>query len=125
RSSPGDSPHVAWRNVAFRAYADHMDSDEFRFGLERLLALATARPTAVLCAEAVPWRCHRQLLADALVARGVVVLHATGRGPTSKPGSPATTRWTRCCAASPARPAASTSSGSPTSRGASPRPTST
>ncbi len=83
RSSPGDSPHVAWRNVAFRAYADHMDSDEFRFGLERLLALATARPTTVLCAEAVPWRCHRQLLADALVARGVVVLHATGRGAAS------------------------------------------
>jgi uncharacterized protein (DUF488 family) len=70
-----DSPHVAWRLAAFRGYADHMDTEEFRAGLAALLALAAARPTAVLCAEAVPWRCHRQLVADALVARGVEVTH--------------------------------------------------
>lgn len=76
-----DSPHVAWRNDAFRAYADHMETDEFRGGLTRLLALAATRPTAILCAEAVPWRCHRQLIADALVARGLEVRHLLGRGP--------------------------------------------
>ena len=80
RSSRPDSPHVAWRTAGFRGYADHMESAEFRTGLERLLGLAAARPTAVLCAEAVPWRCHRQLIADALVARGLSVMHVTGPG---------------------------------------------
>jgi uncharacterized protein (DUF488 family) len=78
-----ESPLVAWRNAAFRAYADHMDTDEFRDGLAALLALAADHPTAVLCAEAVPWRCHPQLLADALVARGIEVRHAIG---TAAPG---------------------------------------
>jgi len=76
-----DSPHVAWRSAAFRAYADHMETDEFRTELAGLLALAAARPTAIMCAEAVPWRCHRQLVSDALVARGVDVRHVTGAGP--------------------------------------------
>jgi uncharacterized protein (DUF488 family) len=80
RSTRPDSPHVAWRTAGFRGYADHMESTEFRTGLERLLGLAAARPTAVLCAEAVPWRCHRQLIADALVARGLSVMHVTGPG---------------------------------------------
>jgi uncharacterized protein (DUF488 family) len=70
-----DSPHVAWRNAAFRGYADHMDTAEFADALEALLGLARRRPTAILCAEAVPWRCHRQLIADALVAREIDVLH--------------------------------------------------
>jgi uncharacterized protein (DUF488 family) len=83
RSPRPDSPHVAWREPAFRAYADHMESEEFRAGLDELLALARVRPTAVLCAEAVPWRCHRQLIADALVARGITVLHVTGPGTPS------------------------------------------
>jgi len=74
---PG-SPHVAWQNAAFRAYADHMETAEFQDGLGVLLALAAERPTAVLCAEAVPWRCHRQLIADALVARGIEVRHVLG-----------------------------------------------
>lgn len=78
RSGRPDSPHIAWRNAAFRAYADHMDTVEFRDGLAALLALARERPTAVLCAEAVPWRCHRQLIADALVARGIEVRHVLG-----------------------------------------------
>ena len=77
RAARPDSPHVAWRTAGFRGYADHMESAEFHTGLERLLALAAARPTTILCAEAVPWRCHRQLIADALVARDVTVLHVT------------------------------------------------
>lgn len=73
-----DSPHVGWRIEGFRGYADHMETAEFTAGLARLLALAATRPTAVLCAEAVPWRCHRRLLADALVARRVAVRHVLG-----------------------------------------------
>jgi uncharacterized protein (DUF488 family) len=74
-----ESPHVAWRNAAFRGYADHMDGAEFRQGLDALLVLAAGHRTALMCAEAVPWRCHRQLIADALVVRGVEVRHVTGR----------------------------------------------
>ena len=70
-----ESPNRAWRSASFRAYADHMASPEFRDGLERLLGLASERATAVMCAEAVPWRCHRQLIADAALARGWRVLH--------------------------------------------------
>lgn len=81
RQGRADSPHLAWRNDAFRAYADHMETDEFRSGLARLLTLAEARATVVLCAEAMPWRCHRQLVADALVARGLEVRHLLGSGP--------------------------------------------
>ena len=81
RRGRADSTHVAWRNDAFRAYADHMETDEFREGLARLLTLAETRATAILCAEAVPWRCHRQLVADALVARGFEVRHVLGPGP--------------------------------------------
>jgi uncharacterized protein (DUF488 family) len=80
RAAAPDSPHVAWREGAFRGYADHIETAEFRDGLTTLLDLAAARPTAILCAEAVPWRCHRQLIADALVARGVTVLHVLGSG---------------------------------------------
>ena len=79
RKSQADSPHVGWRVEGFRSYADHMESREFAGGLTRLLAIAAERPSAVMCAEAVPWRCHRQLLADALVIRGVEVRHVTGR----------------------------------------------
>jgi uncharacterized protein (DUF488 family) len=73
-----DSPNSAWRVRAFRGYADHMDSQGFRAALERLIAEAARRRTAILCAEAVPWRCHRRLIADALVARGVPVVHILG-----------------------------------------------
>jgi uncharacterized protein (DUF488 family) len=78
RSARPDSPHVAWRNTSFRGYADHMDGEEFAGGLVALLDLARERPTAIMCAESVPWRCHRQLIADALVARGVTVRHVLG-----------------------------------------------
>lgn len=79
-SSASDSPNRAWRNASFRAYADHMASPEFRAALGRVLAAAEERPTAVLCAEAVPWRCHRQLIADAAVAREWRVLHVLDGG---------------------------------------------
>ena len=71
------SPNTAWRNAAFRGYADHMVSDEFARGMAKLLALAVGKRTAILCAEAVWWRCHRSLIADELCARGVAVEHIT------------------------------------------------
>jgi uncharacterized protein (DUF488 family) len=77
-----DSPNGAWRNTSFRGYADHMQTPQFEEGLCQLRALAREGPVAVMCAEAVPWRCHRSLLADALHARGVVVEHIVGRGRT-------------------------------------------
>jgi len=75
-----DSPHVGWTNPSFRAYADHLETTEFATALAELLELASRRPTTILCAEAVPWRCHRQLIADALLARGVEVQHVVGHG---------------------------------------------
>jgi uncharacterized protein (DUF488 family) len=62
-----DSPNVAWRHEAFRAYADHMATPEFHAGLDALVDLASTTTTVVMCAESVWWRCHRRLLADALV----------------------------------------------------------
>ncbi len=69
-----ESPHTAWRADQFRGYADYMDTPEFASSLERVMALAGDRRTALLCAEALPWRCHRSLIADALIARGREVL---------------------------------------------------
>jgi uncharacterized protein (DUF488 family) len=76
---PG-SPNSGWRVGQFQGYADHMESREFRAGLARLLELAEGRRTAVMCAEAQWWRCHRRLLSDVLVARGVSVTHVSARG---------------------------------------------
>jgi len=70
------SPDQAWRSASFRGYADYMLTPEFEEGLAELLALP--RPVAMMCAEAVPWRCHRSLVADALLARGTVVFHIVG-----------------------------------------------
>jgi uncharacterized protein (DUF488 family) len=68
-----DSTNTAWRHPSFRGYADYMQTSAFRTALGELLALAANERLAIMCAEAVPWRCHRQLVADALVARGVEV----------------------------------------------------
>jgi uncharacterized protein (DUF488 family) len=76
----GSLENAGWRNASFRGYADHMQTPEFEEGLCQLRSLARDGPVAIMCAEAVPWRCHRSLLADALLARGVVVEHITGRG---------------------------------------------
>jgi uncharacterized protein (DUF488 family) len=69
-----DSINLGWRNESFRGYADHMQTPAFRADLERCLELAGAERVALMCAEAVPWRCHRSLIADALVARGIDAL---------------------------------------------------
>jgi uncharacterized protein (DUF488 family) len=70
-----DSHNTQWRNASFRAYADYMETREFREALDDVLALASLEPTVIMCAEAVPWRCHRSLIADALVAKGTPVYH--------------------------------------------------
>jgi uncharacterized protein (DUF488 family) len=79
RKPKPDSRNAAWRNASFRGYADHMETEQFHKGLERLLDVAAeAGPTAIMCAEAVWWRCHRSLISDYLKARGVEVLHILG-----------------------------------------------
>ena len=80
RAARPDSPHTAWRVEAFRGYADHMETAEFEAALDRLIRLGAERRVAILCAEAVPWRCHRRLISDALVARGIEVRHILGPG---------------------------------------------
>lgn len=70
-----DSPNTAWRSAAFRGYADYMQTDEFVAGAERLAALAIEKRTAIMCSEAVWWRCHRGLISDWFKVRGVEVLH--------------------------------------------------
>ncbi len=79
----GPSPNTAWRVAAFRAYADYMATPPFRTALQRLMADAAAARPAIMCAEAVPWRCHRRLITDALLARGVPVLDIIGPGRAS------------------------------------------
>jgi uncharacterized protein (DUF488 family) len=73
-----DSTNLGWRNVSFRGYADYMQTDAFRDALAGLEGLATTKRVAILCAEAVPWRCHRSLIADALLVDGIEVRHITG-----------------------------------------------
>ncbi|MGK4008670.1 DUF488 domain-containing protein [Sorangium sp. So ce1036] len=81
RSGREGSPHLAWENASFRAYADHMETDAFQRALAELEAEARAgRRMALMCAETLWWRCHRRLIADALVARGLPVVHLLGRG---------------------------------------------
>ncbi len=80
RPSP-DSPNKGWRNDAFRAYADYMATPEFRSAIDRLLASESS--TVIMCAEAVPWRCHRNLVSDELVRRNVAVHHIIDRGTVS------------------------------------------
>jgi uncharacterized protein (DUF488 family) len=70
RTSP-DSPNAGWRNQSFRGYADYMQTPAFADNLDALIALAQHHTIAIMCAEAVPWRCHRSLVADALLVRGV------------------------------------------------------
>lgn len=76
RHTPAGAPTVngAWRNKSFRNYADYMQTPEFAAGIDELIAEATLQVVAIMCAEAVPWRCHRSLIGDALLARGIRVL---------------------------------------------------
>ena len=75
RSKIKDSPHVAIRSHGFRSYADHMMSDEFRYGVERLMEICRVKRVALMCAERFFWRCHRKFISDYLVVRGFRVLH--------------------------------------------------
>jgi uncharacterized protein (DUF488 family) len=68
-----DSTNLGWRNASFRGYADYMQTPEFEAALHRAIQLAEENPTALMCAEAVPWRCHRSLVSDALIIRGIEV----------------------------------------------------
>jgi uncharacterized protein (DUF488 family) len=74
-----DSPNAGWRNASFRGFADYMQTPEFEAGLERLNKLTEKKRCALLCAEAVPWRCHRSLVADALTVRKTPVEHILNR----------------------------------------------
>jgi uncharacterized protein (DUF488 family) len=76
RKARPDSRNTAWRNASFRGYADYMETEEFDKGVKRLLDIATEfGPAAIMCAEAVWWRCHRSLISDYLKARGIEVMH--------------------------------------------------
>jgi uncharacterized protein (DUF488 family) len=84
RHARKDSINTGWKNASFRGYADYMQTPAFGENLAKLTDLAAVAPTAIMCAEAVPWRCHRSLIADALAARGIKVEHifsATSRKP--------------------------------------------
>ncbi|HEY8666101.1 MAG TPA: DUF488 domain-containing protein, partial [Tepidisphaeraceae bacterium] len=74
RRAAKDSPNTGWRNESFRGYADFMQTEAFNEGIEQLMAAAEKRATTIMCAEAVPWRCHRSLIGDALLVRGWEVL---------------------------------------------------
>jgi uncharacterized protein (DUF488 family) len=75
RHTRGDSPNTGWENASFRGYADYMQTAEFAAAVQQLIDAARDSVTAVMCAEAVPWRCHRSLIADALFVRGFTVRH--------------------------------------------------
>jgi uncharacterized protein (DUF488 family) len=91
RKSKPESRNTAWRNASFRGYADYMETNQFQKGIERLLHVAAeVGPAAIMCAEAVWWRCHRSLIADYLKARGFEVLHILGANKVdSHPYTPA------------------------------------
>lgn len=78
RTARSDSPNDGWKNASFRGYADYMQTEEFDQALDELMAQGEHERTAIMCAEAVPWRCHRSLVADALVVRGWEVIHILG-----------------------------------------------
>jgi uncharacterized protein (DUF488 family) len=80
RRAAADSRQIGWRNASFRGYADYMQTEPFDRALRLLRARARDARTAIMCAEALPWRCHRSLIADALVARGMTVFHIMHEG---------------------------------------------
>jgi len=84
RHARADSVNLGWRNLSFRGFADYMQTPEFARGLERAVDLARGHVTALMCAEAVPWRCHRSLVADALAVRGIRVLEIVSARPPAE-----------------------------------------
>ncbi len=89
RHASKDSVNLGWQNISFRGFADYMATSEFQAGLDELKALAEKKTVAIMCAEAVPWRCHRSLIADALAVQGWQVLHIQSRK-TASPHEPTT-----------------------------------
>lgn len=89
RAALADSPNRGLRNAAFRHYADYMLTPEFRAGVDRLIEWAREKPTAIMCAEAVYWRCHRRLVSDYLIGHGIDVQHIMGPGQL-RPHAPTT-----------------------------------
>ena len=81
RHAKKDSPNAGWKNLSFRGYADYMQTPEFAENLDALIALEHQARTVIMCAESVPWRCHRSLIADALSVRGLPVAHILSRKP--------------------------------------------
>ena len=79
RSKPGESPNTGWRSPGFRNYADYMLTEKFEAAIDVLVTMALGRRTVVMCAEALPWRCHRNLISDALTVRGFRVMHIMGK----------------------------------------------
>lgn len=82
RKTSPSSVNTGWRNTSFRGYADYMQTDAFTQAVEELVDLGRGSTTAIMCAEAVPWRCHRSLVGDALLVRGVDVIDIMGPGST-------------------------------------------
>jgi uncharacterized protein (DUF488 family) len=85
RTPRPDSRNRAWRNAGFQGYADYMESQAFAAGIQRLLRLARGTPTAIMCAEALWWRCHRALIADCLKSGGLTVIHLNVEGSEEHP----------------------------------------
>ncbi|MFA5388310.1 MAG: DUF488 domain-containing protein [Candidatus Omnitrophota bacterium] len=79
RHAKKDSVNMAWKNASFRGFADYMQTEDFNKSVERLIKLAKQKKISIMCAESVPWRCHRSLIADALQVRGVQVKHIMSR----------------------------------------------
>jgi uncharacterized protein (DUF488 family) len=79
RHGSKDSVNKGWKNDSFRGFADYMQTEGFAAGIAELMAIGREQRTAVMCAEALPWRCHRSLIADALLVRGVTVMHIMSR----------------------------------------------
>jgi uncharacterized protein (DUF488 family) len=78
RHTHAGSPNMGWRNTSFRGFADYMQTEEFRIALEQLIVVARHQTVAIMCAEALPWRCHRSLIADALLIRNIEVKEIIG-----------------------------------------------
>lgn len=79
RHAKKDSVNMAWRNASFRGFADYMQTEDFAKNIERLIKIAKQKNIAIMCAESVPWRCHRSLIADALFVRGINSKHIMSR----------------------------------------------
>jgi uncharacterized protein (DUF488 family) len=121
RKPRADSTNTAWRNAGFRGFADYMETPEFADALDQLRAVSReAGPVAIMCAEAVPWRCHRSLVADALVAHGdeVVDIMGPGKGNEHKLTPWGRVEGTRVTYPGPPPEPARTERGTPTRRGA-------